>query len=287
MQIDPQKCVACANCVSVCPMGAIYVDTRANRARIDYDECVECGSCFRGMSQEHLNPTLVRAVRGLAKIFRFRFDPEPDVCPTGAFVMEDLEWPRIARRVFSDPVVDHESTGIAGRGTEEVKTNDVAHRIGINQAGYVVEFGRPGIGVRFHQIQSMTMALARIGVAFEARNPITHLMVDTRTGALQDDILNEKILSAIVEIKTPLAEVKTVLDTVSEVAKQIDTVIAIGVSTRCDESGEDPRLGPLLEELGYGFERAKTNMGLGRVTNVERNVERAENQGDQHAASVR
>ena len=283
MQIDPQKCVACANCVTVCPMSAIYVDTLANRAKIDYDECVECGSCYRGMSQEHLNPTLVRAVRGLAKLFRFRFDPEPDVCPTGAFVMEELEWPRIARRVFSDPIVEHKSTGIAGRGTEEVKTNDVAHRIGVNEVGYVIEFGRPGIGVRFHQIQSMTLALARIGVAFEASNPITHLMVNKASGALQEDLLKEKILSAIVEIKTPLSELKRVLATVSEVSKQIDTVIAVGVSTRCDETGEDPRLAPLLEELGYRFERAKTNMGLGRITNLELE----EGQGDQHLASVR
>ena len=47
--------------------------------------------------------------------------------------------------------------------------------------------------------------------------------------------------------------------------------------------GEDPLLAPLLEELGYTFERAKTNMGLGRVTNVQK----AEGIGDQHLASVR
>lgn len=268
MQIDPQKCVACANCVPVCPMGAIYVDTGSNRATIDYDECVECGTCFRGMSQEHLNPTAVRAIRGLAKIFRFRFDPEPDVCPTGAFVMEDLEWPRIARRVFSDPLVEHTSTGITGRGTEEVKTNDVAHRVGIGEVGYTVEFGRPGTGVRFHQIQTMTVALAAIGVTFEPNNPITHLMTDQGVGTLKEDLLNEKIMSAIVEVKTPLAEVRNVLEAISRVSKSLDTVIALGVSTRCDESGEDTMLAPLLAELGYTFERAKTNMGLGRVTNV-------------------
>ena len=282
MQIDHKKCVACANCIPVCPMGAISVDTTINRAIIDYDECVECGTCYRGMSQEHLNPTMVRAVRGLAKMFRFRFDPEPDVCPTGAFVMEELEWPRIARRVFSDPLVEHKSTGITGRGTEEVKTNDVAHRVGIGEVGYVIEFGRPGTGVRFHQIQSMTMALADIRVTFEPKNPITHLMTDKSVGSLKEDLLNEKILSAIVEIKTPLADVKRVLDTVMEVSKQIDTVIAIGVSTRCDDTGEDPLLASLLGELGYSFERAKTNMGLGRITNL---VE--EGAGDEHLASVR
>ena len=243
MQIDPNKCVACSNCVPVCPMGAIYVDPQINRATINYDECVECGTCHR-MSGEHLNPTMVRTVRKLAKFFRFRFEPEPDVCPTSAFVMEELEWPRIARRVFSDPLVEHKSTGIKGRGTE---------------------------------------ALAKLGVTFEPKNPISHLMTDKSQGTIQEDILNEKILSAIVEIKTTIHEVSNVLDTVMEVAKTIDTVVALGVSTRCGENGEDPVLAPLLEELGYEFERAKTNMGLGRITNVQKKEE----VGDQHLAPVR
>lgn len=284
MLIDPQKCVACGNCIPVCPMGAIYVDSNINRATINRDECVECGTCFRGMSQEKLNPTLVRTVRKIAKIFRFRFDPEPDVCPTSAFVMEELEWPRIARQVFSDPLVEHTSTGIKGRGTEEVKTNDVAHRVDVGEVGFVIEFGRPGTGVRFHEIQSMTRALAGIGVRFEPKNPITHLMTDQATGDLNADLLNEKILSAIVEIKTRLEEVEQVLSTVDKVSNQIDTVVAVGVSTRCDDEGEDKLLAPLLEELGYRFERAKTNMGLGRVTNVGA---KTEGSGDQHLASVR
>jgi hypothetical protein len=226
---------------------------------------------------------MVRTVRKLAKIFRFRFEPEPDVCPTTAFVVDELEWPRIARRVFSDPLVEHKSTGIHGRGTEEVKTNDVAHRVDLGEVGYVIEFGRPGVGVRFHHIQSMTMALAELGVKFEAKNPITHLMTDQSTGTLKEDLLNEKILSAIVEIKTTVEMVPTVLDTVTRVAKQIDTVLAIGVSTRCDRNGEDPTLAPLLDDLGYTFVRAKTNMGLGRITNIQTK----ESVSDQHVASVR
>jgi len=282
MLIDPNKCVACANCVPICPMGAIYIDPVINRAAIDRDECVECGTCSR-MSSEHLNPALVRTVRKIAKIFHFRFEPEPDVCATTAFVVDELEWPRIARRVFSDPLVEHQSTGIQGRGTEEVKTNDVAHRVAVGEVGYVVEFGRPGVGVRFHHIQSMTMALAGLGVKFEAKNPITHLMTDQATGALKQDLLNEKILSAIVEIKTTVDMVPAVLEIVTRVAKQIDTVIAIGVSTRCDQNGEDPVLAPLLDRLGYTLARAKTNMGLGRITNIHAK----EAVGDQHAASVR
>jgi hypothetical protein len=129
----------------------------------------------------------------------------------------------------------------------------------------------------------MTMALAALGVKFEAKNPITHLMIDQATGTLKEDLLNEKILSAIVEIKTTIEMVPKVLDTVTEVSKQIDTVIAVGCSTRCDENGEDKVLAPLLEELGYTSVRAKTNLGLGRVTNVQKK----EQVGDEHLASVR
>lgn len=268
-------------------MGAIYVDPETNRSTINQDDCVECGTCARGMSQEHLNPTMVRTVRAVAKALRLRFEPEPDVCPTAAFVVNDLEMPRLVRRVFSDPVVEHKSTGIKGRGTEEVKTNDVYPRVGIGEVGYTIEFGRPGVGVRFRHIQEMTRELAKLGVAFEKKNPITHLMTDTSTGDLRQDILDEKILSAIVEIKTTIKETPSILETVERVNKRIDTVTALGISTRCDEQGEDDVLGPLLDELGYVYHRAKTNMGLGRVTNVQKLAEQKEALGDEHLASVR
>ncbi len=248
-------------------MGAITVDTSVNRAVIDSAECVECGACFRGMSQEHLNPHLVRMVRSVAKALRFRFEPEPDVCPTAAFVMEDLTWPRIIRRVFSDPLVEHESTGIHGRGTEEVKTNDVTGRVDVGEVGYVIEMGRPGVGVWFFQIQTMTTALAGVGVAFEAKNPITNLMEDKIKGTLKADILDEKILSAIIEIKTPIGELRHVLHTVSATARQLDTVTAVGVATRCSDGGDDTLVAPLLKGVDVKFHRAKTNMGLGRTTN--------------------
>jgi ferredoxin len=267
MIINQKKCVACGNCVPVCPMGAIYVDPGKNRAQINDDACVECGTCYRGMSTENLNPVLVRTIRKIAKWLRFRFEPEPDVCPTGAFEMNELEMPRLIRQIFSDPVVEHTSTGIKGRGTEEVKTNDVNPRVGTGEVGYTIEFGRPGVGVRFSDIQLMTRTLAENDVSFEKKNPITHLMTDVTTGDLLPDILNEKILSAIVEIKTPIDEVEKVLKIVHKVNQQIDTVIAIGISTRCDENGDDKLLAPLLNDLEYSYSRAKTNMGLGRITN--------------------
>ena len=268
MRIDPNKCVACGNCTYVCPMGAIYIDPAIKRATVDRSECVECYACFNGLSQEHLNPTLVRTLRRLFQMVRLRFDPEPDVCPTAAFAPEDLQWPRVVRRAFSDPRVPHESTGVQGRGTEEVKTNDVTGRVKEGEVGFTIEFGRPGVGVWFHEIQKMTSALAQKGVAFEKKNPITSLMTDEASGTLRQDILAEKILSAIVEIKVRVERTEEIIQLVREVEKQIDTVVAIGVGARCDENGEENVVAPILERLGYSLERAKTNAGLGRITNA-------------------
>lgn len=263
MQIDQQKCVACGNCVPVCPMGAISIDPIKNRAAVNADACVECYTCYRGMSMEKLNPTFVRAIRRVLKAFRLRFDPEPDVCPTSAITPDELSWPRVIRRAFSDPIVTHESTGVHGRGTEEVKTNDVTNRIGVGEVGYVVEFGRPTVGVRFRDIEKMTLALAAAGIQFEAKNPVTHLMTDSKTGKLRDDILDEKILSAIVEFKTGIAAVPAVLCRIEEVSKTLDTIVAVGVSTRCGDNGKS-ELDDVLAEERFAFVRGKTNLGLGR-----------------------
>ncbi len=265
MQINQYRCVACGNCISVCPMGAIYIDPVVGRAQVNQDECVECFACYRGMSKEHLFPPMVRAIRKVAKAFRFRFDPEPDICPTDAIEPQELSWPRLVRRAFSDPQVPHESTGIHGRGTAEVKTNDVTGRVKEGEAGFVIEFGRPGVGARFRDIQKMTQRLAAYGVEFEKNNPVTSLMTDPARGLIREEILNEKILSAIVEIKVGFEQVPTVLQIVRGVARELDTVVAVGVSTRCDANSNDP-LAPLLEGEGYLPYRGKTNLGLGRVT---------------------
>src|SRR5437763_12090161 len=237
-------------------------------ATVNLTACVECSACYNRLSQEHLNPTMVRSIRKVFQWMRVRFDPEPDVCPTAAFEPDELSWPRMVRRAFSDPRVPHESTGIEGRGTEEVKTNDVSGRVKVGEVGFTIEFGRPGVGVWFSDIQKMAWAMAKAGVSFEKKNPVTSLMSDVATGTLREDILGEKVMSAILEIKTTVDRTEEIILLVREVEKQLDTVVCIGVGTRCDENGEENVVAPILERLGYKLERAKTNIGLGRVTNV-------------------
>ena len=266
MWIDPKRCVGCANCVAVCPMEAIFVRPETRRAEVNLEECVECYACYRGMSKERLNPALVRFVRRAAERFRFRFDPEPDVCPTSAIVPRELEWPRTVRRAFSDVLVTHESTGVLGRGTEEVKTNDVTGRLGAGQAGFVVELGRPSLGARFRDIEKVAMALASAGARFEENNPLTGLMADPTVGTMNAEVLDEKVLSAILEFQTPLEGVAKILSVLKSVAEEIDTVMAVGVASRCDEDGGNA-LESILPAAGFPVLRAKTNLGLGRSTN--------------------
>jgi ferredoxin len=263
MRIDPKKCVACGNCVAVCPMGAIYIDPVINRAVINADECVECYSCHRGMSMEHLNPTLVRMLRGALAAVRLRFDPEPDVCPTAAITPDELEWPRTVRRAFSDVIATHESTGIHGRGTEEVKTNDVTNRVAVGTVGLTVELGRPGIGARFTDVEKVTRALVTHPVRFEEHNPVTSLMVDRAAGTLNPEILDEKVMSCIIEVAMDEADLATVLEGLREVSREIDTVMALGVAVRCADDGTT-QIERVLEAHRYQPIWAKTNVGLGR-----------------------
>ncbi len=66
MKILEEKCKKCVECLPYCPVGAIVV--RNKKVTIDPDGCVECGVCIRS-----------------------------GICKEGAFLREELPWPRILR----------------------------------------------------------------------------------------------------------------------------------------------------------------------------------------------
>ena len=267
MLIEKSRCVGCGNCVPICPMGVISIGPD-RRADINQDECVECGVCERTLRKEGLNPTVVRLTRKFLTMLHLRYMPPLDVCPTNALVSPDLEWPRILRREFSDPVATHSTTGTGGRGTEEIKTNDVTARLQEGEVGFVVELGRPGIGARFWEIERMAMALAKLGVTFQQNNPLTYLMSDTSTGKLKNEVLNEKVMSAIIELKTTMEKIPEVLQTIREVEPTIDTVVSVGVASKCRPDGSIPHE-EWVHKAGFSLSiNGKTNLGMGRLTNV-------------------
>jgi ferredoxin len=266
LHIDKKKCVGCANCVPVCPMGAIYIGDD-HLSEINPDACVECQACYKGMSVENLPQQPTRFLRGLLWLVKLRFQPDPDICPTGAITQDELVWPRLVRRQFSDPQEPHPSTGVGGRGTMEVKTNDVTGRVKEGEVGFTIEFGRPGVGSYFSDAEALCRRLARMGVEFQTENPVTALMSDVSTGQLRADILHERVLSYILEFKSKAEMTAPLLNAIEEEVKKLDTVVALGLAVRCDQKGNDAVQAQLVS-MGYEAWRGKINMGLARRTNA-------------------
>ena len=233
MKIDPELCIACEACLPYCPMAAISM--KDDVAAIDEDECVDCAVCLKS-----------------------------GCCPVDAFVFEPAPWPRSVRSTFSDPRTEHKETKIAGRGTEEMKTNDVTGRFQRGWVGMGCEFGRPGIGTRFRDVDKVAQVLAKHGVEFEAKNPVTFLMEDPKTGKIRKDVLNEKVLSAIIECLYPIEKFEEIMNALKEVAKEVDTVFSVEVINRADPDGSYP-LRKLLDKMGVPYYiNGKQNVGLGR-----------------------
>lgn len=235
MRIDSEKCVSCLQCIDYCPMNAIsegdeYVE-------IDEDECVECGVCLRA-----------------------------EVCPGDAIYMPESsrQYPRSLRAQFSDVYAKHPHSDQRGRGTEEMKTNDVTGRYRKGEYGLALEFGRPGIGTRIAEIEKVTKVLCPMGIRLEENNPVYRLLKDNKTGKMKDEVLGEKILSAILEFKIKEHELEPTVNMLTPVLKQVNTVVSWGLITRFEEDGTLPVVAR-LKDLGIAARpNAKINMGLGR-----------------------
>jgi len=232
MKIDEESCIVCGVCVPYCPVGAISID---DVAVIDQDECVDCGVCLRS-----------------------------GVCPVDAIIYEPAPWPRSLRVVFSDARAVHKDTGIPGRGTSEMKTNDVTGMFKRGWIGLGIELGRPGIGTRFHDVDKVAQAMAKLRAQFAPNNPVTFLMKDVSTGKLKEEVLNEKVLSAIIEFIFPIDKLKDVLTSLKKVSKEVDTVFSVECISRVEPDGSLP-VEKIFSDLGIPYYiNGKTNVGLGR-----------------------
>jgi hypothetical protein len=124
--------------------------------------------------------------------------------------------------------------------------------------------GRPGTGAYFRDIEKVAMALAKLKVHFEKKNPVTQSMVNPETGKMKDEVLNEKVLSAIIEMKTEMGMIPEFLHTLEMVQKEVDTVISVGVASKCLPDGTIPHE-EWVKKAGYKLSvNGKTNIGLGR-----------------------
>lgn len=239
MIVREEACVGCGRCQPYCPEGAIVF--RNLKSVVDQDLCVECGACLRAA-----------------------------VCPVDALQEHPLvfEYPRALRKYFSDPVATHKATGISGRGTEESKTNDVTNRVGFDEVGIAIEVGRPTLGMGLHDVQKISRALARAGITeIEPCNPIHSMYANAETGELKPELLDEKVLSAIIEIVVPFEKAPLVLRTAKEVAREVDSVFVLDIFSRLEPGLKiQQRVIDLLKAEGLPWRpNAKINMGLGRA----------------------
>jgi NAD-dependent dihydropyrimidine dehydrogenase PreA subunit len=238
MKINESKCTGCENCVPYCPVGAISMYPSMGKfrkvAKIDYDECVECSECQKC-----------------------------GVCPVDAHEMQTLEWPRTLRELWSNPLGVFPWTGIGGRGTQEMKTNDVSGRFADHQVGWGIELGRPMIGCRIKDAEKISVRLAKFGISYEPDSPWTKI-IDPISGRLKyPDVGNEKVLSCILEFITPIEKTVVIWNTLMEVAEEIDTVFTVNIISKCKDGV--PILKPILDEAGINVRiNGKTNVGLGR-----------------------
>lgn len=232
MKIDPELCVSCGICLIYCPLGAIHIN---DVAEVDRETCVECGDCIRA-----------------------------EVCPTDAFLYEAQPWPRSVREAFSNPLAEHKETRIPGRGTEEMKTNDVRGLYGRGIIGVGAEVGRPGVSCHFRDVETITIALAKVGMKFAEGNPVTANMVDRATGKINPEILNERVMSAIVEGTIPIEKLTDAIKAAREAATKIDTVFSLEFIDRPEADHSVP-MEKILKEQGVAYyPNGKFNLGLGR-----------------------
>lgn len=235
MQINIDKCVGCGKCLKFCTVEAISISNK--KAIINADECIDCGVCLR-----------------------------LGVCEYDAFYMEEnITWPRTLRNLFSDPLTVSEETNISGRGTEEMKTNDVTNRFNdVNYIGLSVDIGRPNVGCSLKDVEKITQALTKVGVEFEKNNPSTSLMKDLKTGDIKEDVIEEKVLSCVIECMLSIEKLPEVINVLKEVGEKVNTVYSIGVISKVNDDLSVPVVSVLEQNDIYFRPGGKTNVGLGR-----------------------
>lgn len=241
--INEEKCIGCKICQKYCTVDAFIYDEIKKKCYVDQKNCTECYVCLR-----------------------------QNICPQDAIEPVELDnFYKQFQHVISDPVENHGVTGVTGRGTEEVKTNDVTGRVKKGEVGVAIDMGRPGMGVFLRDASKVAMAIAKAGVKLlpAEHTPLAVLMKDNTTGELKEDCLDYHLLSVIVEGVCKEEQLKDVLLSLKKVEKEIDTVFSLGLIVRVDEKGETEAL-KCLDELGIPQpHRGKLNVGLGKPLCVE------------------
>ena len=175
-------------------------------------------------------------------------------------INKDLKLPK---RSFED--VMEEQKGLGGRGTTDMKTVDLTENLPYREVDMSIELGRPVLGVSFRDVEKVSSSLAQNGINFDPSNNVTKI-IDSSTGRIKKEyieILDEKVLSAVIRCRVSFEEVASIYDVLEKVASEIDSVFTLFLVNRC-VGGEIPLLHTLKDHGIEVRENGKTNLGLGR-----------------------
>ena len=94
------------------------------------------------------------------------------------------------------------------------------------------------------------------------------MIENPQTGDLKPELLNERVLSAIIEIMVKRDRLRDVLKTLKTVSREVESVFTLDVFTRLEPGLTIPaEVIDIIESEGFTWRpNAKINMGLGRVS---------------------
>ena len=236
--IEESLCTGCQNCIPYCPTSALYQEDGSGKTAVNPEKCTDCWVCLRNK-----------------------------VCPFEAMhQQEHMDFKSDYRHYMSDPN-ETTFTGDKGRGTEEIKTNDVTGRVKIGTVGFTIDMGRPGIGARLDDVEKVVMAIVEAGIILEEpkKSPLGAVIKDFKTGEIKEEYKDVFVLSVIVEGTCPIENAANVLRALKAVSTEINTVFSLGVALRNVGHGAYARLMEIISGLDIPLPyRGKVNLGLGR-----------------------
>ena len=111
------------------------------------------------------------------------------------------------------------------------------------------------------------MKIVKLGGQFSFYNPVMAIMKDKRSGELKDEVLNEKVLSAIGEFIVTREKALDVLEElVAFINQELESVATISIIARNEVDGSHAFLRTLKERCkahGYSpYPNGKVNIGI-------------------------
>jgi hypothetical protein len=115
------------------------------------------------------------------------------------------------------------------------------------------------------EVEKICKELCKVDGEFDPDNPVTYLMEDPKTGKLKSDVVDERVVSAVIEFKTSLEKSVDVVRALERASEKVDTVFTVGVISRVEDDGRIPVAKRFVDQ-GIGIRpNGKTTLNLGRA----------------------